>query len=150
SNRANGADDFDLYRAARHGDGWSRPVALEGLNTTQSERAPLPTFDDFSLYFARADRSANGARDFDLWRARSIELYRMPPRQIGWIDLVILGALVVLALLVWLAKRWPRMELIYKCYLISILVHAGVLWLARGWYLPGVGRGQLWDTGSPE
>ncbi|HEV8112308.1 MAG TPA: prenyltransferase/squalene oxidase repeat-containing protein [Planctomycetota bacterium] len=137
SNRKSGTDDFDLYRSSARGATWSPPVALDGLNTPQSERAPLPTFDDFSLYFARGSRADDGSLAFDLWSARSVELFRMPGRPVGWLDLAILGSLLVLVILVWVAKRWPRMEVIYRCYLVSIVLHLLVLWLARGWFTEG-------------
>ncbi|MFN0008206.1 MAG: hypothetical protein ACKVXR_09885 [Planctomycetota bacterium] len=123
SDREHGGGDFDLYRSSKSDEGWSTPVPLAGLNTKGSERGPAPAFDDFSLYFART--AGDGA--FDLLRARSIELYRLPGRPVGWLELLLLAALLLLALLAWLAKRWPKLETLYKCYLVSLIVHALLL-----------------------
>jgi hypothetical protein len=134
SNRERGGADFDLYRSSRSEDGWTEPVALAGLNTEASERAPAPAFDDFSLYFARD--SGDGASD--LLRARSIELFRLPGRPVGWLELVLLAALLLLALLAWLAKRWPKLDTLYKCYAVSLLVHVLLLmWFTD--LFPGIG-----------
>jgi len=119
SNRASGGADFDLYRSSASEEGWTAPVPLAGLNTEASERAPAPAFDDFSLYFARDP----GSGAFDLLRARSIELFRLPGRPVGWLELMLLAALLALALLAWLAKRWPKLDTLYKCYLVSLIVH---------------------------
>jgi len=119
SDREHGGGDFDLYRSSTTDEGWSRPVPLAGLNTEGSERGPAPAFDDFSLYFART--TGDGASD--ILRARSIELYRLPGRPVGWLELLLLAALLLLALLAWLAKRWPKLDTLYKCYLVSLLVH---------------------------
>jgi hypothetical protein len=135
SNREKASADFDLYRSVRSDDAWSAPVALAGLNSEVSERAPLPAFDDFSLYFSR-DSGANG---LDLLRARSIELFRLPGRPVGWLDLVILGALLLLALMAWLAKRWPKLDTLYKCYLISLIVHLLLLLWFQGLFVDGGG-----------
>ncbi len=125
SDREHGSGDFDLYRSSRTEAGWSEPVALAGLNTGASERGPAPAFDDFSLYFARQ----HGEHDSTLFRARSIELYRIPGRPVGWLELSLLGSLLLLALLAWLAKKWPQVDTLYKCYLASLAVHLALfLW----------------------
>jgi hypothetical protein len=125
SDREHGSGDFDLYRTSRTEQGWSDPVALAGLNTGASERGPAPAFDDFSLYFARE----HGEHDSNLFRARSIELYRIPGRPVGWLELSLLGSLLLLALLAWLAKKWPQVDTLYKCYLASLAVHLALfLW----------------------
>ena len=125
SDREHGSGDFDLYRTSRTEQGWSEPVALAGLNTGASERGPAPAFDDFSLYFARE----HGEHDSNLFRARSVELYRIPGRPVGWLELSLLASLLVLALLAWLAKKWPQVDTLYKCYLASLAVHLALfLW----------------------
>ncbi len=144
SNRGSGDANFDLYRASCRDGEWSSPIALEGLNTAQSERAPLPAFDDFSLYFSRD----SGGGNFDLWRARSLELFRMPGRPVGWVELLVLASILLLALLVWLAKRWPKLELVYKCYLVSLIVHLVVFYFARGWFSDTGGRDRLGEGGA--
>jgi hypothetical protein len=118
SDRADGAGGFDLYRSALGKDGWVTPVALVGINGVEDERGPLPTRDGFELLFGVED--GEGA---DLYQARSIELFRTPGRPVGWLDLVILAALLILALLAWLAKRWDAIDVLYKCFLISLVAH---------------------------
>ncbi|MCK6449166.1 MAG: hypothetical protein L6Q99_22445 [Planctomycetes bacterium] len=117
--------DFDLWRATRLADGWSEPTRLSGLATPLEERAPCAAFDDFSLYFAR------GASDGELGlvRARSRELFLRSTEPVGWVELLVLALLLLAALLAWLAKRWPRLETLYKCYLVSLVAHLLLLWL---------------------
>lgn len=117
--------DFDLWRATRLADGWSAPTRLAGLASPLAERAPCAAFDDFSLYFAR------GASDGELGlvRARSRELFLRSSEPVGWVELLVLGLLLLAALLAWLAKRWPRLETLYKCYLVSLVAHLLLLWL---------------------
>lgn len=145
-----GSRGFDLYRSVlRHGS-WLQPEPLEGLNSEASERAPLPSQDGFRLYYSRSpipgdlpvelgeldeqgelgqlvrpDSKARG----DLWSARSRELFPIPGRPIGWIDLLILSTLLLLALIAFLAKRWEQLEIIYKCAVVSLLLHLLLLWL---------------------
>ena len=45
--------------------------------------------------------------------------------------------LVVLALLAWLAKRWEQLEVLYKCLLISLVVHLLLMWWFRDVYPEG-------------
>ncbi len=124
SNRSDGAGDFDLWRSVQNLDAWQPPESVPGLNTTGVERAPLPSADGFSLMFVGAP-TADGSSD--LYRARSLELFRLPGRPIGWLDLTILGLLLLLALLAWLGKRWETLDVLYKCLLVSLLVHAGMM-----------------------
>ncbi|MCE9593232.1 MAG: hypothetical protein K8S98_03465 [Planctomycetes bacterium] len=135
SNRDGGSGGFDLYRSTRNEaagvEGWSAPCALAGLNTTASERAPLAAFDDFSLYFAREAPE----RGLDLARARSIELFRSAGDPVGWKELLVLAALLVAALLAWLAKRWPKLETLYKCYLASLITHLILLWFLQSLFV---------------
>ena len=67
----------------------------------------------------------------DLYRARSVELFRVPGRPIGWLDLSILALLLLVALLAWLARRWQQLEVLYKCVLISLIIHLLLLWWFR-------------------
>ncbi|MEE8468270.1 MAG: hypothetical protein V3T22_07430, partial [Planctomycetota bacterium] len=124
SDRAPSLGRFDLYRSSLGQDGWIPPVPLEGLNTQRSERGPLPTRDGFELLFSveTADEPA------DLFRARSRELFRTPGRPVGWRELLFLAVLLALALLAWMAKRWEQLEVLYKCILVSLLVHLLAMW----------------------
>ena len=126
-----GAGGYDLYKSAWHGGQWLAPLPIEGLNSTLSERAPSPSFDGFSLLFNRA----GDGQPADILRARSIELYRLPGRPVGWFDLLLLAALLLLALLAWLARRWPTLDILWKCLLVSLLIHLGIVWLLRYLYV---------------
>ncbi|MEM7308201.1 MAG: hypothetical protein AAF682_16090 [Planctomycetota bacterium] len=134
SDRDGSRGGFDLFRSLRGQVGWLPPSPLDGLNTGASERAPLLSQDGFSLTYSRAvlgpDEGSNaaGAAGADLFRARSRELFALPPRAISLLDLLVLFALLLLALLAFLAKRWRGMEILYKCFLVSCLVHMALLW----------------------
>ncbi|MEM8710168.1 MAG: hypothetical protein AAGG01_04395 [Planctomycetota bacterium] len=143
--------DFDLFRAARtptdhpdpeFTDEWLPPRPLEGVNTDASERHPQPTADGFALLFSRGDEftvDENGQRsaledaavNWDVWRATSSEVVRTPGKPVGWREILILAALLLLALLAALAKRWKGMDVIYKAFLISLLIHLALLFWAR-------------------
>lgn len=122
SDRDGGAGGFDLYRSVQTHGAFLKPEALLGVNSTLSERAPLPTEDGFSLLFAAGDDN------LDLYRAQSVELFRIPGRPVGWMDLLVLLTLLLIALLAWLAKRWEALDILYKCFLIALLIHLLMLW----------------------
>lgn len=131
SNRSGGLGGFDLLRSFDEGLGWLPPQPLAGLNTVNDERGPAPSRDGFSLFF---DAAKNGAPDHgapDLWRARSRELFRVPPPPVGMREIFVLCVLVLLALVAWLAKRWRGVAVLYRCFLASILVHLAMLWFLR-------------------
>ena len=143
--------DFDLFRAARtpkdHPDPeftakWLPPRALEGVNTDASERHPQPTTDGFALLFARGDEFTvddQGQRaaipdseiNWDVWRATSREVVRTPGKPVGWREIMVLLGLLLLALLAALAKRWRGMDVIYKAFLVSLLIHLALLIWSR-------------------
>ena len=130
SDRAPGRS-FDLYRALEVRGRWLAPEPLEALNTASSERGPWPTAAGFALVFARGDAE----EDSDLWAARSLELYRVPARPLGWRDLLALGLLLLIALFAWLAKRWEQLDALYKCALVSLIAHLLLLLWSREVYL---------------
>ncbi|MEM9380176.1 MAG: hypothetical protein AAGB93_09545, partial [Planctomycetota bacterium] len=138
SDREGGLGAFDLYRAARAPDGlrasgvaeeWLAPRPLEGVNSSASERDPRATADGFALLFTRADAALDARAD--VWRARSRELVRTPGPPIGWREILVLAALLLLALLAALAKRWRGLDVLYKAFLVSLLVHLLMLWWFR-------------------
>jgi len=136
SDRAGAPGDFDLYRTAIglwSGQSWAKPEPLLGVNSDASERGPSPSFDGFSLYFS----STSTGRDADLYRARSLELFRTPGRPVGWRELLVIGLLLLAAILAWLAKRWEQVEIVYKCFLISAVVHLILMWWMRDVYPEG-------------
>ncbi|MBI4878732.1 MAG: PD40 domain-containing protein [Planctomycetes bacterium] len=124
SDREDGCGGFDLYRSVRDRGVFLPAKPVAGVNTPASERGPLPAADGFTLLFS----AENAAGDFDLLRARSLELFRMPGRPIGWLDLTILAALLLAALLAWLAKRWESLDVLYRCYLLALVLHLLMLW----------------------
>lgn len=121
---------FDLFRSMRKEGAWLPAEVVPGVNSIHSERGPKLSEDGFSLLMAIED----GRGGSDLFRARSLELFRMPGRPVGWLDLLILLALVLLALLAWLAKRWESLEVLYKCFLASVIAHLLMLWWFREIY----------------
>lgn len=115
-----------LYRSLLEHDAWLPPEPIAGL--PEGARGPAPAADGFTLLFALADAQGGS----DIWRARSIELLRRPGPPVGWLDAALLAALLLLALLAWLAKRWERLDVLYKCFLASLLAHAALLLWTRG------------------
>ena len=124
SDREDTLGGFDLFRSIRDQGVFLPPVPLVGVNSSASERGPMPSRDGFSLMFAVEQQGD----DFDLYRARSMELFRVPGKPIGWVDLLILLSLLLVALLAWLAKRWETLDIIYKCFLVALLLHLLLLW----------------------
>lgn len=149
----------DRDRNESPGD-WLPAMPLDGVNTARAERCPRPTADGFTLLFSRAEPVSTQIEtaavdlgsepdfepDFepglaaaeitevlswDVWRATSRELVRTPGRPVGWREILILGLLLILALLAALAKRWRGMDVIYKAFLISLLVHLAFLIWSR-------------------
>ncbi len=118
--------DFDLYRSFESAAGWLAPEPLEPLNTPADERGPAPREDGFALLFSRSGETAPAAAG--LLRATSRELYRLPSRPVGWEELLVIALLALLAFLAWAAQRWRGMDVLWRCVLISLLVHLGLLW----------------------
>src|SRR6202008_1763287 len=100
-----------LYRAARFGEDYAGVAPLSELNTPGDERAPSADADELALGFVR--RGADGSASF--LRARAVELFRTPPRPITWIEWLALAALLALALVALLVRRFPELDLLYKC-----------------------------------
>ncbi|MFT5290706.1 MAG: hypothetical protein ACI8QS_000925 [Planctomycetota bacterium] len=123
NNGPGGARSFDLYRSFRTAEGgpggWLEPRPLIGLNTLASERAPLPTEGGFALLFQRAAGSDGG----NILRARSRELFQLPQAPLSLTELLILVLLVTIGVLAILAKRWRAIDILYKCFLVSVLAH---------------------------
>ena len=138
SDRIESLGGFDLFRSVAEDGVWLDPEALSGVNGPTEERGPLLSRDGFTLYFDRAEPSPTGppgtTRPPELWTSRSLELFRLPAPPVSWKEWAILAALVVLALLAFLAKRWTALEIIYKCFLISLIVHLLMLYFLREVY----------------
>ncbi|HEX9792899.1 MAG TPA: hypothetical protein VGC54_02860 [Planctomycetota bacterium] len=136
-----GGRGFDLYRSVQDRGVWLPPAPVEGVNSAASERGPALSRDGFTLFFA-VEEPEGGS---DVYRAWSKELFRIPGRPIGWVDLLVLSSLLLLALLAFLAKRWETLEFLYKCLLISLVAHALLLFWFRGVH-PEAEPPQLPDT----
>ncbi len=131
SDRAGVRGTYDLFRGVRNLGEWLPPKAIEGLNGEVSQRGPSPSPDGFRLVFAKQGKGANGDPSSTLFSAKTRELFLKPGRPIGLVDVLLLLALLLLALLAWLAKRWTRMEVIYRCFLVSLVAHALLMWYFR-------------------
>lgn len=134
---------FDLWRSFAGQDGWLAPASLDSLNSDMSERGPCPTADGFTLYFTREVPG----RASDVVCARTLELYRLPALPIAWVDWAILASLLALALMAYLAERWPGLDTIYKCFLVSVLVHIALLLWFRNVLLEGRGLDEAERSG---
>ncbi|QDU65989.1 PD40 domain-containing protein [Engelhardtia mirabilis] len=130
SDREGGQGSFDLYRSGLDLDGWSTPQALENLNGPGADRAPAPSVDGFTLVYS-SEFEGSGA---DLMRATSRELFRREGDPVGLKELLLLVLLLLLALLAWGAKRWRGLDVVYRCFLISLLLHLLLLWWFREVY----------------
>ena len=130
SDRDGSLGGFDLYRSFKEADKWLPAESLVGVNSYRSERGPLLSADGFSLYFDVSD----GEELADLWRAHSKELFRVPAAPLSIYEILGLLALLILAILAWLSKRWRTMDVIYRCFLISLLIHLFLMWYLREVY----------------
>jgi hypothetical protein len=137
SDRDGGPGGFDLFHSVLRAGEWQEPGRLKGLNTAADERGPSLTGDGFTLLYTVAGDGAGSA----LVRARSRELFRLPGRRVGWLDLTLLALLLLLALLAWLGRKWETLDVLYKCLLVSLLVHLLLMW----WF-----RDVLMDRNAPE
>ncbi len=148
SNRENGGGDFDLFRCVRGAvgdpDRFLAPERLAGLSTDRAERSPHPSADGFTLLYA----SEGEEHGFDLARARTLELFRSEGRPVGTLELVLFGSLLLVAMLAWLAKRWERLDVLYRCLVVSIVVHGLFLFWMRTVYTQGGGPAAVGGGGQ--
>ncbi len=140
SNRARGGEDFDLLRSFFDLGEWLAPERIAGLDSRACERAPSTSHDGLTLHFARA-----GDPSAELLVSRSIELFRGAAPARGWADLWLMAALLLLALVAALSKRWEELDLLYKCALASVIAHLLVLLLLRELHPDA----EAWDKGPP-
>jgi len=124
------ARGFDLFRSFREDSGWLPPEPLVGVNTLRAERGPFLSADGFALFYDVEDDGAPA----DLWRASSKELFRLPASPLSMAEILLLLALFLLAILAWLSKRWRTIDVLYKCFLVSLLIHLLLLWYLREVY----------------
>lgn len=132
SDRA-GSGDYDLFASLYEQGAWLAPSPIDGLNGPGDERGPAPSAEGFELVFeVRPERATpSDGLSAELFHARSLEIFQRPGARVGLLDLLILVALLVLALLAWLAKRWESIEVLYKCFLVSLLLHAALMYWFR-------------------
>ncbi|MBK7877454.1 MAG: hypothetical protein IPJ77_17240 [Planctomycetes bacterium] len=126
---------FALHRSLRVRGAWrpAAPIDTEGTLGLGRARAPCPEPDGFALWCLRAE--PDGA--LQLVRAPAHELHEVPARPWTWVDTAVVASLLVLALAAYLARRWPALELIYKCLLVSVLLHLLLLLLFQYLFLQG-------------
>jgi len=134
--------DFDLWRSVYLKGRWRAPAPCEGLNSAQDERSPALDAAGFALYFARGPRGPSAsatepAAGAGLWQSRSREVFELPRRDWTAIDTAVLLSLLLLAAAAGLAQRWPALDLIYKCLLVSVLLHLLFLFLLQFVFLEG-------------
>ncbi|MBK9383211.1 MAG: PD40 domain-containing protein [Planctomycetes bacterium] len=158
SQRSGGAGGFDLYTAASAGPnrGYQAPQPAEGAeNSADDELDPGYLEGGFAYAFRRAARRSDAAAGrvleapraedapppaelvpalderHGLWRVPSLELEQIPS-ELGALDFVLIGAaLALIALLIWLGRRWTALDILTKALLISLLVHILLLVLSR-------------------
>ncbi|MCY3003352.1 MAG: hypothetical protein NTV21_16275 [Planctomycetota bacterium] len=135
SDRHLGGGDFDLHRSFLDGGQWLASERLAGLDSRASERAPATLRDGLTLHFVR-----EGSPEAELWEAKTIELFRGAEPARGWADLLLIAALLLLAVVAALSKRWEELDLLYKCALASVLLHLLILALLRYLYPDGEPR----------
>jgi len=128
-----GNGEFDLWRSLSDESGWLAPVPVRALNGAGTERGPCASADGFALLF----EGRSPAGEPELLRARSRELYRLPAGPASLAEWLFLAGLVLLALVALLAKRWHALDIVYKCLLVSLIVHLLLLLYLRTVYPEG-------------
>ncbi|MBK7641581.1 MAG: PD40 domain-containing protein [Planctomycetes bacterium] len=122
-----------LWRALWLRESWQPARCVDELDSPADEGGPCLAANGFELTFTRAQAGAAP----HLWHARSREVYVLPGRPWTWMDSAVVASLLALALMALLARRWPALELIYKCLLISVLLHLLLLFLMQYLFLGG-------------
>ncbi len=130
---------FDLWRCFATPQGFLAPTCIDELCGNANERAPQVLGSGLEVDFARQGAPQSGPKSQLGWlRGESAELARLPAARAGWYDLVLMGAILLLAILVALSERFRLLDPLWKFYLLSILAHLLFLWLTRHM---GLGRG---------
>ncbi len=124
SSRAGGHGGFDLYRSACFDADYAAPAPLEPLNSAEDERAPIAALNVLDLHFLRTENGENPV----LLVSRAVELFRAPRRAIAWFEWLALLGLLALALMAFLAQKFPGLDRIYKCLLVSVVAHLLLVW----------------------
>jgi len=128
SDRPDGRGGFDLWRSLLRDGEFQAPVNLGTPNGTSDESGPTLCDDGFTLLFA-SDRAER--RRFELMKTRTRELFPVEAPRFTLADFTVLLLLALVALLAWLARRWEALDVLYKCMVVSLLVHLLFLWWTR-------------------
>jgi hypothetical protein len=122
-----------IQRSLRAAAGLGPPRAVAELAALEaSESGPAPSRDGFELWFARTDEEGASR----LLRARSLELFPVPPPAVTLAQWLTLGALVLLGLLALLSQRWRALDILYRCLLVSLLLHLLLMYGLRRLFPP--------------
>ncbi len=170
SDRPGGLGGFDLYRSRRLPDRLEAPESLGvAINSPANELDPALSMGGFALTFSsnRPDEAATpeageeAARDYDLYRSYSREVFRdfEPTRAtidwaaiLPWLWWLLWPAiLALLAWLLWRARgsdRFRQLSLLAKCLLLSALIHALILLGTAFWYVGNSLDGWFRDAGG--
>jgi len=124
------AGSFDLFRAWGGAAGWERLEPLASLNGPDEERGPWLAAGGFELLF---ERHAPGAEPA-FQRAHTRELLTLPSPPVTLAEWITLALLTLLGLLALLARRWHELDILWKCLLVSLLVHLVLLYGLRHVY----------------
>lgn len=82
SDRPGGAGGRDIWYTERHGDRWTRPINLEGINTPGNEESPFLYFDNRTLYFMSDGHPGMG--DFDIFSSTKTGWTWSKPKNLGY------------------------------------------------------------------
>ncbi|MEQ1895255.1 MAG: hypothetical protein ABL998_22175, partial [Planctomycetota bacterium] len=122
--------NFDLYRAWGDGARWERAEPLATLNGPDEERGPWLAAGGFELLF---ETRVPGA-EAEFRRARSRELLTLPAPPVTLAEWITLALLALIGLLALLSRRWHELDILWKCLLVSLLVHLLLLYSMRHVY----------------
>lgn len=125
-----GPDVFETYRLPLSaGSSWSEPNLIETLSGQGSDPGPSGRSTSSWVQWSQGGSQLVIEKGDSFLESR-LQLLRPLPRDpwsAGPVWLLLLAALLLLLLRL-LARRWPTLELIYRCLLISALIHL-LLWL---------------------
>jgi len=138
------AASFDLWRAWGGVAGWERLEPLRALNGPEDERGPWLAAGGFELLF---ERGAPGAEPV-FQRAHSRELLTLPPPPVSLAEWITLALLTLIGVLALLARRWHELDILWKCLLVSLVVHLLLLYGLRHVY-PEHGAHELGPRAGP-
>ncbi len=123
---------FALWRSLLADERWLPAEPVAGLEVAGPARGPWVAAEGFELLFdARLPGAPGEEGERALYRARSRELVRIPPPPVSLQELLLFLALLLLAALAFLSKRWHALDILYKCFLASLLVHLLLLLYLR-------------------